>query len=254
MVSEYAFGRDHVAARRLAMMHELLVSASRALLERVAGERGFDVVFDLGCGPGLTTRLLEDVLRPARLVGLDLSEPFLALARAAVPRGRFLRHDLHDLPWPQAPADLVYARYVLTHLADPEARLREWLSQLNPGGLLVVEENDWIACRQPVLARYLATVAGLLAGRGHDLYVGRRLAAAGMPRTSRVHEVSSPTAAVAAMFRLNLSSWGRHTDADVARLDRELAELERSTDHGEIVWGLRQLVFERGPEAPSSAV
>jgi SAM-dependent methyltransferase len=247
----YAFGRDDVAARRLRMMHDLLAPASTSLLAEVACLGPFDVVLDLGCGPGWTSRLLDGVLRPGRLVGLDLSEPFLRLASAALPRGRFLRHDLLQLPWPGTPAGLAYARYVLTHLSDPEALVRQWMSQLRPGGLLVLEENEWIACRQPVFVQYLDTVGELLTGRGHDLNVGSRLAAIGPPpqRLSRVREVPAPTAHVAAMFRLNLSAWRGHPDlprrVDVTWLDRELAELERSPEHGEITWGLRRLVFGR---------
>src|SRR5437660_1699925 len=82
------------------------------------------------------------------------------------PAGRILRHDLGRLPWPEAPADLVYARYVLSHLPDPEERMREWMTQLRPGGLLVLEENEWIDSRQPAFTRYLELVAELLAGRG----------------------------------------------------------------------------------------
>jgi SAM-dependent methyltransferase len=233
------------------MVHDLLAPASRSLLEEAAGLRSFDVVIDLGCGPGWSSRLLDELLRPQSLVGLDLSEPFLRLASAALPDGRFVRHDLLQLPWPGAPADLAYSRYVLAHLPDPEARVSQWISQLSPGGLLVLEENEWIECRQPVFSRYLEAVGELLVSRGHDLYVGPRLVAGERlaPRLSRVCEVPAATAQVAAMFRLNLSAWGGHPDVprriDVAALDRALAELERSPGHGEIAWGLRQLVYER---------
>jgi SAM-dependent methyltransferase len=249
----YAFGHDEVAARRLELVHELLAPASRALLGEVAGLGRFEVVFDLGCGPGLTSRLLGEVLRPGLLVGLDLSESFLQLARAAVPGGEFIRQDIRTLPWPRSPVDLAYSRYVLTHLPDPEARLREWMSQLRPDGLLVIEENEWIACYSPVFAHYLEIAGELLAGRGHDLYVGRRLATVEPRhrRISRVFEVLGPTAQVATMFRLNLRAWGAQTDlsrgVDVAMLDRDLAELEGSAEPAGITWGLRQLVFTPPP-------
>ena len=238
--AEYAFGRDEAAARRLEKVHAMLEPATRELLQEVSRLGRFELVFDLGCGPGLTSSLLDHVLHPARLVGLDVSDPFLRQAREALPAGRFVRHDLLQAPWPEAPADLAYARYVLTHLPGPEAITRRWLAQLRPGGLLVLEENEWIATEQPVFARYLELTAELLARRGHDLYVGRRLATAmPAPRVSRVREVAAPTAAVATMFRLNLKSWG----PGLNDLDRELAGLERSDARGEITWGLRQLVI-----------
>jgi SAM-dependent methyltransferase len=232
------------------MVHDLLAPTSRALLEEVLPRGNFEVVFDLGCGPGETSRLLNDVLHPPLLVGLDLSEPFLQLARAAVPGGEFIRHDIRQLPWPRSPADLVYSRYVLTHLPDPEARLREWTSQLTADGLLVIEENEWIVCGNPVFARYLEIVGQLLAGRGHDLYVGRRLAMfePRWQRISRVSEVPGPTARVASMFRLNLSAWRAQPDVpssvDLEELDRALAALEESAEPAGITWGVRQLVIE----------
>ena len=60
----YAFGIDESAARRLKMVHELLTPTSGALLKEVLQRGHFEVVFDLGCGPGETSRLLNDVLRP----------------------------------------------------------------------------------------------------------------------------------------------------------------------------------------------
>jgi hypothetical protein len=52
------------------------------------------------------------------------------------------------------------------------------------------------------------------------------------------------------MFRLNLSAWADQSSLprrlDVPRLDRDLEELEQSREHGEIKWGLRQLVFRKG--------
>jgi hypothetical protein len=113
----------------------------------------------------------------------------------------------------------------------------------------VIEENEWIDCRQPVFARYLDAVGELLARRGHDLCVGPRLAAIdpARQRLSRIYEVPAPTAPVAAMFRLNLSAWRDQDDVArrqyLARLDRDLKELEQSREHGAITWGLRQLVF-----------
>src|SRR5205807_847304 len=65
----YAFGHDDVAARRLCMVHDVLAPATGALLREVAGLGPFRVAVDLGCGPGPTSRLIDEVLHPTRLVG-----------------------------------------------------------------------------------------------------------------------------------------------------------------------------------------
>lgn len=251
----YAYGRDGIAAVRLGMLHEIFSPAGRELIEAVRGERTFGLVVDLGCGPGHTTRMLGEMLHPARLVGLDLGREFLEIARRDVAGAAFLEHDLTRIPFPEAPADLMYARYVLTHLRDVPGRLRDWGSQLVPGGLLLVEENEWVEAREPAFERYMTLSTEVLAHGGTDLYIGSRLEGhlIGLPLrvvVSRVREVSPPSAAVARMFALNLRSWGEHPGArphadEVAWLRAELERLSQSPETGRITWALRQLAVER---------
>ena len=61
----YTFGDSALAAQRLDVLADVFDPATRAFLEE-AIEPGPGVVFDLGCGPGRTTRLLVDVLQPER--------------------------------------------------------------------------------------------------------------------------------------------------------------------------------------------
>jgi len=70
-VGGYAFGDGPTAARRLDLLADLFEPASRTFLERVAGLDGLagrrpGLAVDLGCGTGHTTRLVAEVLRPAR--------------------------------------------------------------------------------------------------------------------------------------------------------------------------------------------
>ena len=72
---------------------------------------------DIGCGPGYTTRLVSSMLRPRQTVGMDISEVLVAEARRTARQGeRYLVHDAAIVPFPVGPADLVYARFVATHL------------------------------------------------------------------------------------------------------------------------------------------
>ena len=80
----YAFGRDGIAAGRLGMLHRIFLPASLELIGDARVDRRVDAVIDLGCGPGYTTAMLDQALHPARLIGLDLGEEFLALARRDV--------------------------------------------------------------------------------------------------------------------------------------------------------------------------
>jgi trans-aconitate 2-methyltransferase len=251
--ARYTFGQDDVAARRLEMLDEIFRASTLSLLEELAGSRSFDVVIDLGCGPGLTTRLLLNTLRPARLFGLELADTFLKLARAGIPEAEFIRHDVTLLPLPGSPADLLFARYVLTHLPDPEARLRGWSRQCHPGGIVAVEDNAGVDTSNSVFESYLDIAGQVMRASGADLYLGGTVRPDALGLSSlidRIVLVSAPTALTARMFRMNLSAWRTRPSAgqfssQIARLDSALGELEGSTASGEITWRLRQLAVVR---------
>lgn len=256
---EYTFGQDAVAARRLRLLHGIFAPTSRALLDDVRRLGPFRAALDLGCGPGFTTRLLAESLEPGQLVGIDQSETFLELARQETPHARFAAHDLRQPPYPGTPADVIYARYVLSHLGDLRRWVGEWVAQLTPGGVLLIEENEWIEVPQPTFARYLELSREVMATQAADLWPGPQLPRisiqCGFPTlATRVVPVSGPTGITARMFRLNLRAWSRQPAArrhaaELARLDGELKELEASPARGEITWGLRQLAV--GPPAGS---
>jgi cyclopropane fatty-acyl-phospholipid synthase-like methyltransferase len=98
-------------------------------------ERGARVL-ELGCGDGRTTTLLAPRFE---VVGVDLSEEQLRLARAAVPGGTFVHADLLELELPAEAHDAVTAFYSFMHVprdhhAELLARIWTWL---RPGGLFL---------------------------------------------------------------------------------------------------------------------
>jgi len=251
--SGYSFGDSPPAAARLALVARMFAPSTRALLARVDA-RSRRTVLDLGCGPGHTTRLLAEHFSGADAVGLEQSEAFLAEARRDAPlRTTFVRADV-TAPLAPAPADVVYARYVLSHLPRRDAVLRGWFDAVGPGGVLVVEEVDRIETDDAVFAPYLAITTGLMASRGGSLYVGAELSltARALGGTVRLDEpayVAPEPSVVATMFGLNLDAW-RDDPWVTARHEREaldrLADGLRARHHDPIRWTLRQVVVARG--------
>ena len=133
MVAGYTYGSDPLAVQRLELVARAYEPVSRPFLAGQAAVRP-GVALDLGCGPGFSTRLIADVCTPVDLIGVDSSDEFLAVARAAVPGARFLLGDVTAEPLPGAPADLVYARLVLAHLPDPLATADAWRACLRRAG------------------------------------------------------------------------------------------------------------------------
>ena len=253
----YAFGDSAPASERLGLVARIFEPSTRSLLARLAA-RTCRRVLDVGCGPGHTTRLLAEEFGDAQVIGLDCSDAFLAEARrGAGPGTSFVHADVTAPPLPHAPADVVYARYVLSHVPERAAVVRGWFEALAPNGVLVTEEPEWIETAEDVLRRYLQITGGLMADHGGELYVGRELGATARTLGGRVlHDdvalVSPTTGEVATMFGLNLRAyrddpWVRahHETAVLELIADALAAWRARTDRGRIRWGVRQTVVER---------
>lgn len=251
----YAFGDVGVAAARLELLNEVFAEPSRALL-RVA-PTGVDVAVDVGCGPGFSTRLLAEEVRPVHLLGLDTSEAFLERARATAVAATWHQRDVTTVPFPSGPADVIHARFVLSHLPSPEEILSTWLSQLKPDGLLLIHEDDEIRSTHPALVAYEELARSLVAHRGGDLWVGSRLARTEPPEGYEVvlnrrisHEVPVPKAA--RLFSMNFSVW-RHdpyitesrSTSELNALGQQLNQLARSDETGQVVFDLRHAAYRR---------
>ena len=254
----YLFGDSDVAAHRLRVLSEVFTESSRRFLRAAATDRP-GLAVDVGCGPGYTTRLIADVLRPRRTVGIDRSEAFITEARRAGGNSvSYLVHDAAAVPFPVGPADLIYARFVATHLGDPTVTIRGWATQLVPGGLLLLDEVDSISTANRVLSRYLTILTALLEHQGNSLYVGPTLSTIAAPGLLRskidtVRRLPVPDRRAATMFRLNLETWRDHpfvADTYGADAIRRLAdELEAEAGAADAAatteWGMRQIAFER---------
>jgi trans-aconitate 2-methyltransferase len=227
----YTFGDGDLAAERLHLLAATFEPSSAQLLRMVAcvGPRR---ALDLGCGPGWSTRLLHALVGPGTTVGIDSSPEHVARARRVAPPGVdfHVREATAPAGWPGEPPDLLYCRFLLTHLRDPLQALDAWADAAAEGATLVVEEAADIACVHPALARYYVLVDELQLHYGQRLRIGADLvgAPAGSgwrTELSTVRALSLPAARMARLHLLNLQTWRHDRYARAAMSAGELSAL-----------------------------
>jgi SAM-dependent methyltransferase len=104
-----------------------------------------DAFLDAGCGDGRHLAAIAAAgYRPARVVGVDISQRILETARATVAElaPELVRANLEALPLEDDAFDLVLCTQVIEHLIDVEAGMRELARVLRPGGTLVLTTDN----------------------------------------------------------------------------------------------------------------
>jgi SAM-dependent methyltransferase len=131
-------------AERQQLLAQCLNPLTRPVLDRIP-PASINRILDLGCGQGNTTRMLADHFPHATALGLEY-DPVLvehASLHATVPsRISFDQGDAQQLPYVDASFDLTFTRYLLVHLPDPLAAIREMFRVTRPGGFVVAFEPD----------------------------------------------------------------------------------------------------------------
>src|SRR4029078_646603 len=97
---------------------------------------------------GETTRQLARALdRPREIVGLELNPDLVERARKLSSSEQdgvsFEQGDVSALEFADNSFDFVFARYLLMHLFEPEAVLKEMLRVCKSGGTVAIQEPDF---------------------------------------------------------------------------------------------------------------
>jgi SAM-dependent methyltransferase len=178
--------RGGLAGReRMRLVARVMQPSTLALFDRVGVRPGM-ACLDVGCAGGdVSCDLARRVAPGGRVVGLDIDAVKLELARQEAADLRignldFRLADISDAgEEPEPVFDLVYARFLLTHLRDPAAAVARMTGHLRPGGVLVVEDIDFTGhfcypeCAE--YRRYVQLYQQSVQRRGADPNIGPRL-------------------------------------------------------------------------------
>lgn len=193
-LDSYVLSTGAPAARRLYVLHQLCAPAGERLL-RNAGLQIGDRIADFGCGIGATTRMMAELTGPSgEVTGIDISAAQLDQAARACSdfaNVSLLEANAAETRLSAGSFDVVYCRFLLLHMPDPSACLREMKRVLKPGGALVVEDAD-LTTAHSIPASALDSFSDLFgrlgAARGLDYALAGRLHRmvrdAGFPRVS----------------------------------------------------------------------
>ena len=173
-----------VAGReRLRLLSEVMGPSTRALLAEVGIPAGAKCL-DVGCGGGDVTLELARAAGPAgRAMGVDLDGTKLDIARREAAQQGYsnVTFEARDVTeWePGDLFDVVFARFLLTHLPEPGRLVSAMRRHLRPDGVIIVEDVDFRGhfaepdC--PALGRFVELYSRSVRGRGADPNIGPRL-------------------------------------------------------------------------------
>jgi SAM-dependent methyltransferase len=168
---------------RLRLLARVLWPTTISLLQRVGIWPGM-ACLDVGCGGGDVILELACAVGPTgRVLGIDIDATKLELARREAEARRLgnveFRQSAIGESDCQPEFDLVYARFLLTHLSDAPAALLKMGQALRPGGCVVVEDIDFTGhfCYPdvPAFRSYVEVYTQAVRLAGGDPNIGPRL-------------------------------------------------------------------------------
>ena len=117
---------------------------------------------DVGCGPGTTTLALAGRRADASVIGCDVSQSLVAIAREraeGLENVRFVAEDAEQAAAERGPFDLIFSRHGVMFFADPRRAFATFRSAMKPGGKLVFScFREWAA--NPWAAELACAAAG----------------------------------------------------------------------------------------------
>jgi SAM-dependent methyltransferase len=235
--NHYTFGTSDLAAERLALLAKAYEAPSRAFLSewrRAVVEHAID----LGCGLGYTTELVHSVVQPRRMTGLDASEKLLGQAARRLPAQLsidWICHDVTTGPFPCAPADFFFCRFLVTHLHDAAGALQAWAMAAQPGALLLIQETAQLESDDAFISRYYDMVGRLQAAYGQALHIGQKLdccvdGTGWSIRSSTCRTIDQPAAVMARLHAMNIRTWSRDAQAATLFSAAEIATVQSELD------------------------
>ncbi len=167
---------------RLRVLSRIMRESTTALLDRVGITGGMSCL-DAGCGGGdVTLELARRVGPNGTVLGIDMDATKIEIARDEARAQGVTNVEYRAAPIDDpigAAFDIVYARFLLTHLPDPQRVVGLFYEWLCPGGSVALEDIDlsghFVYPDSPAFRRYHELYCTAARRRGGDPDIGPRL-------------------------------------------------------------------------------
>ena len=178
----YFLGTGDIAAKRLELQNAALLEESKKHIEKIPVLEG-KVIWDIGCGSGaMTAYFAEKVGETGHVYAIDISEKQLEVTKKRIEKDgftnvTFIHADIVSDSFPTNAADIVYMRFVLMHLCNPNQALDKIKDLLKPQGMFISEEPINSSCYSPtdanaILKEYISAYVEMGRRRGVNYDIG----------------------------------------------------------------------------------
>lgn len=182
-VSDYIIAGGEQGKARLNVLSDVLRQHTKALL-RAHGVGSGTSFLDLGCGGGNVAAMVAEMVGGSGSVtAIDFDDSIVTLAKddaaaAGIPNISFRTVSVYDIEY-DGVFDVAYARFLLSHLNDPERVLRLMMRSVKPGGKVIVEDVQFSGhfCHphSSAFEAYLQYYAAAAKSKGADAEIGPAL-------------------------------------------------------------------------------
>lgn len=204
-------------------------------------------LLDCGCGPGTITVGFAEVVAPGEVIGTEIEETQVALARQSaaarkVGNASFEVASIYELPFETDTFDAFFISAMLGNLQEPRRGLREAYRVLKPGGVIGLKEfdhgGDIVHPLEPGLQKYGELYLRLRRENGHDPEGGRKIGAYLLDsgfrdlRVSACYETVSDPKMLAGAAQLNIGllkeGWANEFISRDWATDETIAEMSEA--------------------------
>lgn len=141
--SHYVIAGGEEGKSRLNVLAEAMYPFTKKLLESIGVKEGI-CFLDNGCGGGNVSLMVAKMIGNGTVTAIDFDESIIALAKQDainqnISNVIFETNSTYDFAYKNA-FDIVYARFLLSHLERPLNALQKMVQAAKPGATIVIED------------------------------------------------------------------------------------------------------------------